>query len=119
MNNRIRVLVFDVALPLLIIGGLVAIGVMLGWPLWWVSLCSMLCLLVAQAVVLNLVGYRRDSVTLGTDDERLIAQGYKRADRIAAELSDRDRRAGMHLIHPATVNIRKAAYLATAKAMLP
>ena len=69
MNNRIRVLIFDIALPLLIIGGLVAIGVMLGWPLWWVSVCSMLCLLVAQGMVLNAVGFRRDSVTMGTDDD--------------------------------------------------
>ena len=53
MSNRIRVLIFDIALPLLIIGGLLVIGVMLSWPLWWVSVCSMLCLLVAQAVVLN------------------------------------------------------------------
>ena len=69
MSNRIRVLIFDIALPLLIIGALLTIGVMLGWPLWWVSVCSMLCLLVAQAVVLNAVGFRRDSVTMGTDDD--------------------------------------------------
>lgn len=88
MNNRIRVLVFDIALPLLIIGGLVTIGVMLGWPLWWVSVCSMLCLLVAQAVVLNAVGFKRDSVTMGTDDDapalRFAALGIAAATLVCA-----------------------------------
>lgn len=88
MSNRIRVLIFDIALPLLIIGGLVVIGVMLSWPLWWVSVCSMLCLLVAQAVVLNAVGFRRDSVTMGTDDDgpglRLAAVGLAAATLVAA-----------------------------------
>lgn len=69
MRNLTRVLTFDVAAPLLTIAGLIAIGVMLDWPLWWVSVGSMLCLLVAEAVVLNTVGYRRDSVTMGTDDD--------------------------------------------------
>lgn len=69
MRNRSRVLVFDVALPLVIIAGLVSIGMMLDWPLWWVSVCSMLCLLVVEAVVLNGILYRRDSVTMGTDDD--------------------------------------------------
>ena len=90
MNNRIRVLIFDIALPFLIIGGLLMIGVMLGWPLWWVSVCSMLCLLVAQAVVLNAVGFRRDSVTMGTDDDapglRLAAVGLAAATLVAAAI---------------------------------
>jgi hypothetical protein len=38
-------------------------------PVWWVSVCSILCLLVVQAVVVNVVLFRRDSVTLGTDDD--------------------------------------------------
>ena len=42
---------------------------MLGWPLWWVSVCSVLCLLIVQAVVINVVLFRRDSVTVGTDDD--------------------------------------------------
>lgn len=83
MNNRFRVLLFDVSVPLITIAGLITIGVMLGWPLWWVSVCSMLCLLVAQAVVLNAVLYRRDSVTMGTDDDapglRLAAVGVAAA----------------------------------------
>lgn len=69
MRDAARVLGFDVAVPLALIGGLLVIGFMLGWPLWWVSVCSMLCLLVVQAVVVNVVLYRRDAVSLGTDDD--------------------------------------------------
>lgn len=69
MRNRFRVLAIDVAAPLVAIAGLLTIGVMLGWPLWWVSVCSVLCLLIVQAVIVNVVGYRRDSVTVGTDDD--------------------------------------------------
>ena len=83
MRNLARVLAIDVAVPLATIAGLLMIGAMLDWPLWWVSLCSMLCLLIAQAVVVNLVLYRRDSVTLGTDDDapvlRLAAVGVATA----------------------------------------
>lgn len=69
MRNLARMLAFDVAAPAAVVGALVMIGVMLGWPLWWVSVCSILCLLVVQAVLVNAVLYRRDSVTLGTDDD--------------------------------------------------
>ncbi len=69
MRNAARVLAFDVAAPVAIIAGLLTIGVVIGWPLWWVSVCSMLCLLVVQAVLVNVVFYRRDSVTMGTDDD--------------------------------------------------
>jgi len=69
MRNPFRVLAFDVAAPAAAVGALLIIGVMLGWPLWWVSACSVLCLLIVEAVVLNVVLYRRDSVTLGTDDD--------------------------------------------------
>jgi len=79
MRNAARVLAFDVAAPLAAIAGLLAIGLMLGWPLWWVSVCSMLCLLVVQAMVVDVALYRRDSVTVGTDDDapglRLAAVG--------------------------------------------
>lgn len=88
MRNLTRVLAFDVAAPLLTIAGLIAIGVMLDWPLWWVSVGSMLCLLVAEAVVLNTVGYRRDSVTMGTDDDapglRFAAVGVTAATLVSA-----------------------------------
>jgi hypothetical protein len=69
MRNLGRVLAFDVLAPLGVIAALLVIGVMLGWPLWWVSVCSILCLLVVQAVIVNVFLYRRDSVTAGTDDE--------------------------------------------------
>lgn len=79
MRNRLRVLAIDVAAPLAAIAGLLTIGVMLAWPLWWVSACSVLCLLIVQAVIVNIVGYRRDSVTAGTDDDapglRLVVVG--------------------------------------------
>jgi hypothetical protein len=69
VRNRFRVLAIDVAAPLAAIAGLLTIGVILSWPLWWVSVCSVLCLLIVQAVIVNVVGYRRDSVTVGTDDD--------------------------------------------------
>ena len=69
MRNLLRVLAFDVAAPLAAVAALLTIGVMLGWPLWWVSVCSILCLLIVQAVVVNVVLFRRDSVTVGTDDD--------------------------------------------------
>lgn len=69
MRNLARVLAFDVVAPLAAIAALLIVGVMLGWPVWWVSVCSILCLLVVQAVVVNVVLFRRDSVTVGTDDD--------------------------------------------------
>ncbi|WP_445168064.1 hypothetical protein ACTXG7_01270 [Mycolicibacterium sp. Dal123E01] len=69
MRNLARVLAFDVAAPVAAIGALLAIGFVLDWPLWWVSVCSMLCLLIVQGIIVNFVLYRRDSVTVGTDDE--------------------------------------------------
>jgi hypothetical protein len=69
MRNAARVLAFDVAAPAAAVGALLMIGVMLGWPLWWVSVCSVLCVLIVQAVILNVVLYRRDAVTMGTDDD--------------------------------------------------
>ncbi|HMZ15915.1 MAG TPA: hypothetical protein PLS04_17405, partial [Mycobacterium sp.] len=61
MRNLGRVLAFDIAAPLAAIAALLAIGMMLDWPLWWVSVCSMLCLLIVEGVIVNLVLYRRDS----------------------------------------------------------
>jgi hypothetical protein len=69
MRNLARVLAFDVVAPLAALAALLIVGVMLGWPVWWVSVCSILCLLVVHAVVVNVVLFRRDSVTLGTDDD--------------------------------------------------
>lgn len=69
MRNRFRVLAFDVLAPIAAILALVYLGVALAWPLWWVSVCSVLCLLIVQGVVVNTVLYRRDGVTVGTDDD--------------------------------------------------
>lgn len=69
MRNLWRLLVFDLAAPLAAVGALLAIGVVLGWPLWWVSACSVLVLLILEGMVVNFVLWRRDSVTVGTDDQ--------------------------------------------------
>ncbi|BBX75372.1 hypothetical protein H7H78_12050 [Mycobacterium shinjukuense] len=69
MRNAWRVAAFDVMAPVATIAGLLAIGVVLGWPLWWVSVCSVLVLLVVEAVTINVWLFRRDAVTVGTDDD--------------------------------------------------
>ena len=53
MRNRLRVAAFDVLAPVAVLAALLYIGVALRWPLWWVSVCSVLCLLVVQAVVVD------------------------------------------------------------------
>lgn len=68
-RNRLRVLAFDVLAPLGAILALVYVGIALAWPLWWVSVCSILCLLIVQGVVVNAALFRRDGVTVGTDDD--------------------------------------------------
>lgn len=88
MRNLARVLAFDVAAPVAAAAALLGIGVVLGWPLWWVSVCSMLCLLIVEGIVINFVLYRRDSVTVGTDDDgpglRLAVVGLATAAAVAA-----------------------------------
>jgi len=88
MRNLLRVLAFDVLAPLGAALGLVYVGVALAWPLWWVSVCSVLGLLILQAVVVNVVLWRRDGVTLGTDDDaprlRLAAVGLTTVALVAA-----------------------------------
>lgn len=69
MRNRLRVLAFDIAAPLSAIAALIYIGIAMAWPLWWVSLASVLCLLIVQGVTVNAVLARRDGVTVGTDDD--------------------------------------------------
>lgn len=69
MRNLWRVLAFDVLAPLGAIAALLLIGVFLAWPLWWVAACSMLCLLIVQAMAVNYYLLRRDRVTFGTDDD--------------------------------------------------
>ena len=69
MRNLWRLLAFDVVAPLAAIAGLLMIGVVLGWPAWWVSACSVLVLLIVEAVAINFWLLRRDSVSVGTDDD--------------------------------------------------
>ena len=69
MRNSWRVLAFDVAAPAGAITALVTIGIVLGWRMWWVSLCSVLVLLIIEGVFINFMLLRRDSVTVGTDDD--------------------------------------------------
>jgi hypothetical protein len=69
MRNLWRLLAFDVLAPLATIGALLMIGVILDWSLWWVSACSVLLVLIAEAVAVNFWLLRRDSVSVGTDDD--------------------------------------------------
>ncbi len=69
MRNGFRLLAFDIVAPLAAILALLAIGVVLEWPLWWVSACSVLVLLILEGVGINFWLLRRDSVTVGTDDD--------------------------------------------------
>jgi hypothetical protein len=91
MRNAWRVLAFDVAAPLAAIAAVLAIGVVLGWPRWWVAACSVLVLLVVEGVVVNVWLLRRDSVTIGTDDEapglRLAVVGLCTVAVVAAVLT--------------------------------
>jgi len=91
MRNAWRVLAFDVAAPLAAIAALLAIGVVLAWPAWWVSLCSVLVLLIVEGVAVNVWLLRRDSVTVGTDDDapglRLAIVGLCAVAVIAAVLT--------------------------------
>jgi hypothetical protein len=69
MRNLWRLLAFDVAAPLAAIAALLAIGVVLVWPLWWVSACSVLVLLIVEGMLVDFWLLRRDAVSLGTDDD--------------------------------------------------
>ncbi|OBI32158.1 hypothetical protein [Mycobacterium sp. E2238] len=69
MRNLWRLLAFDILAPVAAIAGLLAIGLILGWPLWWVSVCSVLVLLIVEGVGVNFWLLRRDSVSVGTDDD--------------------------------------------------
>jgi len=69
MRNIWRLLAFDIVAPLAAIVALLMIGVVLYWPPWWVSACSVLVLLIVEGVGVNFWLLRRDSVTVGTDDD--------------------------------------------------
>jgi hypothetical protein len=87
-SNGLRVLAFDLLAPVAAIAALVYVGIVLAWPLWWVSLCSVLCLLIVEGVAVNGVLFRRDGVTIGTDDDgpglRLAVVGVATAALVAA-----------------------------------
>jgi hypothetical protein len=91
MRNAWRVFAFDVAAPLAAIGALLAIGVVLAWPLWWVSACSVLLVLIVEAVMVNVWLAHRDSVTVGTDDDapglRFVVVGLCTVAVVAAVLT--------------------------------
>ena len=88
MRNRLRAIAFDALAPLAALAGMVYIGLALAWPVWWVAVCSVLCLLIVQAVIVDFVLYRRDGVTVGTDDEgpglRLAVVGLAAVALVAA-----------------------------------
>lgn len=88
MRNTLRVALFDVLAPLAAIAALIYLGVALSWPLWWVAVTSVLCLLIVQAMIVDFVLYRRDGVTMGTDDDgpglRLVVVGLTAAALSAA-----------------------------------
>ncbi|BBY99041.1 hypothetical protein [Mycolicibacterium fallax] len=90
MRNLWRLLAFDLAAPALILAALAGIGVVLDWPTWWVSVASMLGLLVVQGVLVNLYLLRRDGVSVGTDDDapglRLAVAGVAAGAAVAAAL---------------------------------
>lgn len=69
MRNIWRLLAFDIVAPLAAIAALLAIGMVLGWPLWWVSGCTALLVLIAEGVAVNFWLLRRDSVSVGNDDD--------------------------------------------------
>ncbi|MEO8816310.1 MAG: hypothetical protein ABI307_11225 [Mycobacterium sp.] len=116
-----RVLAFDIVAPLAAIAGLLAVGMVKSWPLWWVSACSVLLLLIAEGVALNFWLLRRDSVTVGTDDERpglrLGVVGLSTAALVAAvvvgyydwTLSDRDLDADSDQVVQVAVEMANAA----------
>jgi hypothetical protein len=88
MRNIWRVLAFDIVAPLAAIAALLLIGLVLGWPKWWVAVCAALCVLIVQGIAVNFLLARRDRVTVGTDDDgpglRLAVVGFTTAALIAA-----------------------------------
>jgi hypothetical protein len=69
MRNLWRLLAFDIMAPLAAIAALLMIGFVVAWPLWWVSACTVLLVLIVEGVGINFWLLRRDSVSVGTDDD--------------------------------------------------
>ncbi|MGV0582313.1 hypothetical protein ABQE45_01005 [Mycobacteroides chelonae] len=68
-RNTVRVIIFDLLAPLVTMLAIAELGVILRWPTWWVVVCTASCLLIAQGLAVNAYLARRDSVTVGTDDD--------------------------------------------------
>lgn len=90
MRNAWRIVVFDIVVPLFAIAAMLMIGYALDWRVWWVAVCSVLCTLIVQGMLLNYVLFRRDRVTVGTDDDgpglRLAVVGLTTAALVVAVL---------------------------------
>jgi uncharacterized membrane protein YraQ (UPF0718 family) len=90
MRNLWRVFAFDLAAPLAGMAALLAIGYVLDWRVWWVAVCAVLCTLIVQGMVVNFLLFRRDRVTVGTDDDgpglRLAVVGLTTAALVAVVL---------------------------------
>jgi hypothetical protein len=90
MRNAWRVVAFDVAAPLAAIAALLMIGYALDWRVWWVAVGSVLCTLIVEGMVVNFMLFRRDRVTVGTDDDgpglRLAVVGLTTAALVATVL---------------------------------
>lgn len=88
MRNAWRVFAFDIAAPLAAAAAVLMIGYALDWRVWWVVVCSVLCTLIVQGMIVNFVLFRRDRVTVGTDDDgpglRLAVVGLTTAALVAA-----------------------------------
>jgi hypothetical protein len=120
MRNAWRVFAFDVAAPLAAIAALLMIGVALQWRVWWVAVCSVLCLLIVEGMIVNFALARRDKVTVGTDDDgpglRLAVVGLTTAALVAAVLvcytqltvPDRERDSNMAEVVRLATNVTEA-----------
>ena len=120
MRNAWRVFAFDIAAPLAAIAALLLIGVALDWRVWWVAVCSVLCLLIVEGMAVNFVLARRDRVTVGTDDDgpglRLAVVALATAALVAAVLvcysewtvPDRERDSNMAEVVRLAANVSEA-----------
>jgi hypothetical protein len=88
MRNAWRVAAFDILAPLAVLAALAYIGFALGWPLWWAAVATVLGVLVVQGSVVNFILFRRDGVTMGTDDDgprlRTVVAGLAAVSLVAA-----------------------------------
>jgi uncharacterized membrane protein YraQ (UPF0718 family) len=90
VRNAWRVFAFDVAAPLVGVAALLTIGYVLDWRVWWVAVSAVFCTLIVEGMVVNFVLFRRDRVTVGTDDDgpglRLAVVALTTAVTVAAVL---------------------------------